>query len=228
MVLFGGDMQSIIKVTLYSFVRITILTALLAIGGIIYTWTTIYPDETETQVVQFFTLPYLKELVALCLLEIIGVVILFVKSGFKYIPQIKNNSNVDETLIFMKEFIGIGTSATIVSNRVSWLIKNESLLKILNQKIEDGIKLEIITPSEVSHQIKSSIVGAIFIVTNENLPPEARFTLINGDRTGCEKLAIAKGVHPEHEITIFDHNSGPQIIAMAKDIIFKSKELAKK
>lgn len=218
--------QSIIKITLYFFLGITVFTALLAIGGIIYTWTTIYSD--ENQVVQFFNLPYLKELVTLCLIEIIGISILFVKKGFKYIPQIKNNSKVDETLAFMQEFVGMGTSATIVSNRVSWLIKNENLLKILNQKIEDGIKLEIITPSEVSHQIKSSLAGAIFIVTNEKLPPEGRFTLINGDRTGCEKLAIAKGVHPEHEITIFDHNSGPQIIAMAKDIICKSKELARK
>ncbi len=49
---------------------------------------------------------------------------------------------------------------------------------------------------------------------------------MNGDRSGAEKLAIARGVHPEHEITIFDSNSGPQIIAMAKDIIRKSRALA--
>lgn len=219
-------MQSIIKITLYFFLGITVLTALLAISGIIYTWTTIYSDENN--VVQFFNLPYLKELVTLCLIEIIGISILFVKKGFKYIPQIKNNSKVDETLEFMQEFVGMGTSATIVSNRVSWLISNNELLRTLNNKIEQGINLEIITPNEVSDQIKNSLVGAKFIVTNEKLPPEARFTLINGDRTGCEKLAIAKGIHPDHEITIFDHNSGPQIIAMAKDIISKSRELAKK
>ncbi len=68
--------------------------------------------------------------------------------------------------------------------------------------------------------------GASFIVTNENTLPEARFTLVNGDRSGAEKLAIARGVHPDHVITIFDNNSGPQIIAMAKDIIRKSKKLS--
>ena len=64
-------MQSIIKMTLYFFLGITVFTALLAISGIIYTWTTIYSD--ENQVVQFFNLPYLKELVTLCLVEIIGI-----------------------------------------------------------------------------------------------------------------------------------------------------------
>jgi hypothetical protein len=66
----------------------------------------------------------------------------------------------------------------------------------------------------------------IFYTTGEDSPPEARFTLVNGHRSGAEKLAIARGGHPEHEITIFDNNSGPQIIAMAKDIIRKSKALA--
>jgi len=41
-------------------------------------------------------------------------------------------------------------------------------------------------------------------------------------------LAIARGSHPDHEITIFDNNSGPQIVAMAKDIIRKSKALSEK
>ena len=65
-----------------------------------------------------------------------------------------------------------------------------------------------------------------FYVTKEKNPPESRFTLVDGHRSGAERLAIARGGHPEHEITTFDNNSGPQIIAMAKDIIRKSKELA--
>ena len=74
--------------------------------------------------------------------------------------------------------------------------------------------------------LREKLNGASFIVTKESVSPEARFTLVNGDRSGAEKLAIARGVHPDHEITIFDNNSGPQIIAMAKDIIRKSKELS--
>ena len=42
---------------------------------------------------------------------------------------------------------------------------------------------------------------------------------------GGETLAIARGTHPAHEITVFDANAGPQMIAMAKDIIRKCKEV---
>ena len=125
----------------------------------------------------------------------------------------------------MEKFISTGTSASIVSNRVSWLASDQELIKILQSKIESGIRIEIITPNEVTEELKKNLLGASFIVTNEEHVPEARFTLVNGDRNGAEKLAIARGVHPEHEITIFDSNSGPQIIAMAKDIIRKSRAL---
>ena len=126
----------------------------------------------------------------------------------------------------MEDFISTGTSATVVSNRVSWLSGNQNLINILQKKIESGTRIDIITPSEVSQTLKENLNGASFIVTGEDISPDARFTLVNGDRCGAEKLAIARGVHPDHEITIFDNNSGPQIIAMAKDIIRKSRELS--
>lgn len=105
-------------------------------------------------------------------------------------------------------------------------MSDDKLISILQSKIEKGTRIEIITPNEVPEALRKKLNGASFIVTKENVSPEARFTLVNGDRSGAEKLAIARGVHPDHEITIFDNNSGPQIIAMAKDIIRKSKELA--
>jgi hypothetical protein len=125
----------------------------------------------------------------------------------------------------MESFISTGTSATVVSNRVSCLAGDDKLISILQSKIEKGTRIEIITPNEVPEVLREKLNGASFIVTREKVSPEARFTLVNGDRSGAEKLAIARGVHPDHEITIFDNNSGPQIIAMAKDIIRKSKEL---
>jgi hypothetical protein len=50
--------------------------------------------------------------------------------------------------------------------------------------------------------------------------------LVNAGRSGAERLAIARGTHPNHEITIFDNSSGPQIIALAKDIIRRTKALS--
>ena len=128
----------------------------------------------------------------------------------------------------IKKFINSGSSVTVVSNRVAWLKKSEPIKKAITEMAQNGTLLEIITPNEVEQDIKQPLekVGVNFYVTNDAIPPEARFTLVDGHRSGAERLAIARGGHPEHEITIFDNNSGPQIIAMAKDIIRKSKELA--
>ena len=209
-------MQKLIKVIIYVFLLITSLTAILSLSGIAYIW--FVSDKGD--------LLYLKWLIGSVLLEIISIVIILSKKGLKYLPDVKVNKNSNETLKFMEEFITLGTTATIVSNRVSWLSSSENLIQILTGKIDQGLRIEIITKEIVSQDVKDKLKGAYFYETNDTVAPEARFTLVNGDRAGAEKLAIAKGVHPEHEITVFDYNTGPQIIAMAKDIIRKSKELS--
>ncbi|WP_347990122.1 hypothetical protein [Methylomonas sp. AM2-LC] len=209
-------MQSLVKHTLYLFLWITGLTAAMTLAGIGYVW--FFPDAKE--------LPHLEWLIGSVIVEIITVILMLAKKGMKYLPDTQTDKVPKDTLKFMQDFISTGTSATVVSNRVSWLAGNDNLISILRSKIENGTRIEIITPREVSEALKENLNGASFIVTNESTSPEARFTLVNGDRSGAEKLAIARGVHPDHEITIFDNDSGPQIIAMAKDIIRKSKELA--
>ena len=209
-------MQNLVKRTLYLFVLITGITALIALFGIAYIW--FFSDKES--------LPHLDKIIVSVIIEIGVVVLMLAKKGLKYLPETQTDKNPDVTLKFMEKFISTGTSATVVSNRVSWLECNESLIKVLQDKITSGTRIEIITPQDVSDNLKSKLTGASFIVTKENISPEARFTLVNGERSGAEKLAIARGVHPDHEITIFDNNSGPQIIAMAKDIIRKSKELS--
>lgn len=209
-------MQSLIKNTLYVFLWITGGTALLVFIGLGYIWF-INPGSD---------LPYLSWLAALIIPEVVGIVLLVARKGLKYLPEVQTDKTSDQTLKFMEEFISAGSSATIVSNRVSWLTGQTALVRLLKQKIDSGLRIEIITPQPVRNDIRDALAGASFIVTNDDLPPEARFTLINGDRSGAELLAIARGAHPNHEITIFDNNSGPQIIAMAKDVIRKSKVLA--
>ena len=209
-------MQKLVKHILYLFLIITAITALVTLTGIVFIWFFSPQDE----------LPHLNVLITALIIEVISVIVMLAKKGLKYLPDTQIDKEPKDTLKFMQNFISTGTSATVVSNRVSWLANNEDLISILQSKADSGTKIEIITPKEISQTLKDSLRGATFIVTNEALSPEARFTLINGDRTGSEKLAIAKGIHPDHEITIFDNNSGPQIIAMAKDIIRKSKELS--
>ena len=207
-------MQCLIKYIVYTFLIITIFTALLTLGGIIMVW-----------IDSSLSLPYLETLVVTLLIEAISCVFMFARKGLGYLPQVVTNKTKEQTIKFLEDFISSGSSASIYSSRVSWLIGNKPLQEILNKKIEEGLKVEIITSNEINEEIKVNLPKASFFVTRELVSPSTRFTLINGERSGAERLAIAKGSHPNHEITIFDTNSGPQIIGMAKDLIRKSKAL---
>lgn len=215
-------MQSVIKHVVYVFLGIFILTAIVSLGALVWLWLS---GTGETPITD---LPYLKWLLGAVIAEVAGVVVLIAKKGLKYLPEVELNKTEEETLKFMKRFIDSGSSVTIVSNRIAWLRKSEPIKSAITEMAQNGTSLEIITPSEVADDIRDALIkaGVKFYVTGENLPPEARFTLVNGHRSGAEKLAIARGGHPDHEITIFDNNSGPQIVAMAKDIIRKSKALS--
>ena len=215
-------MQKIIKHAIYLFLVIFGMTAFVSIGALVFLWSQLSVEGGIKD------LPHLGWLLTTVIAEVVGVVILFVKKGMKYLPEVEINKKEEETLEFMRKFINSGSSVTVVSNRVAWLRKSEPIKNAITEMARNGTLLEIITPSEVDPDIKTTLeeAGVKFYVTNEQSPPEARFTLVDGHRSGAEKLAIARGGHPEHEITIFDNNSGPQIIAMAKDIVRKSKGLS--
>lgn len=215
-------MQKILRHAIYLFLTIFGITAFVSIGALVYLWS---QSSTEQGIK---ALPYLGWLLTIVIAEVVGVVILFAKKGMKYLPEVEINKEEKETLEFMRNFISSGSSVTVVSNRVAWLSKSEPIKNAITDMARNGTRLEIITPSEVDADIKTPLLdaGVKFYVTKEQTPPESRFTLVDGHRSGAERLAIARGGHPEHEITTFDNNSGPQIIAMAKDIIRKSKELA--
>ena len=193
----------------------TAATITLTLMGIAYIWF-INPTVTD--------LPFLKTLIGSVVLESIALALLYAKRGMKYLPTIRTNKTKADTVNFMIEFIGSGSSATIVSNRLSWVVEEPNTIEKLRELTEKNLRLEIITPQEPDPVLRDNLPNATFVVTGKKGAPEARFTLVNGDRAGSEKLAIARGIHPNHEITEFDTNSGPQMIAMAKDIISSSRE----
>lgn len=209
-------MQAIIHRYLNMFLYVVAATSALTIGGVIYVWF-VSPERT---------LPYLGWLLTISVGEIIGIALAFVKTGIKYLPKVYKNKTDKETAEFMADFIRSGTSVTIVSNRLGWAIGAPNFISVVEEKASQGTSFEFITAKPVARDLEARLraAGATLIVTNEQQPPEARFTIINAHRSGAERLAIARGTHPEHEITVFDNDSGPQMIGMAKDIIRKSKE----
>ena len=215
-------MLSVIRPSYYAFLGVFILTALLTIATLAKLWW-IDPPGTAAQ-----SYPFLWALISALILEPVALLIAFVRVGSKYMPRVEIHKKSEETFEFMCDYIKNGTSVTIVSNRLSLLTQSHDFLKEVLKEAKGGKHFEFITssqlPSLLETQLKS--VGVSLYVIEESERPEARFTLINSGRAGAERLAIAKGTHPEHEITIFDNDSGPHMIAMAKDIIRKSKNLA--
>jgi hypothetical protein len=211
-------MMIILRWVLVLFLCIFALTALLTIVGLIYLWF-INPEAK---------MPYLQWLLGIVIAEVVGTIVIWAKKGVQYLPDIKVNPNSAATNQFMKEFIVHGSSVTIVSNRCAWLIGAMEVQQTIIEKSRLGTYFEIITsqPVDATLQRKLNSAGVRFFVTNDHVAPEARFTLVNAGRSGAERLAIARGTHPNHEITIFDNSSGPQIIALAKDIIRRTKALS--
>src|SRR5262249_7627333 len=123
-------------------------------------------------------------------------------------------------LHLMSELISRASSAAIVSNRASWLQRSSEFVEALSARARAGGNIEIFTRVPVDQALASQLAatGVQLHTAASSEPPKARFTLINADRSGAEQLAIATGVHPEHEVLVFDSRSGPQIIALAKDI----------
>jgi len=211
-------MQRLLQRTIYVFLAIFAATAALTLAGLGSLW--FRPSSTGA-------LPYLGSLISALVIEVIGVIVVFAKRGMRYLPEVQKNRTVAETDSFMKDLIAHGSSVTIVSNRLAWLIDAREVQEEMIRRVKSGAKFEIITSRPVVSPLREELAahGVEFIVVGLDHVPEARFTLINADRCGAERLAIAKGTHPNHEITIFDADSGPQIIGMAKDIVRKSKAL---
>jgi hypothetical protein len=211
-------MQKLIRTVVATLLVIFCATALLTLTGVGYLW---FGDKQTSD------LPYLGMLMTALVVEAVGVVIGFAKRGFGYLPVVKVNRTAAETHQFMKEFIAHGSSVTIVSNRLAWLQDAEEVQDAIIQRANAGVRFEIITSLSVEPGLRERLeaAGVEFLVIGKEHTPEARFTLINANRSGAERLAIAKGTHPDHEITIFDSNSGPQIIGLAKDIVSRSRAI---
>ena len=217
-------MQKAVKITYYVILWVFGASAALCLSGVVYIWFC----QTPGAVAKITDLPYLSLLFSSLIVEAIGVVFLFVRRGMKYLPETETNKDELQTFRFMCDYVRRGTTVTIVSNRLSLLTQSTEFFQEVYDGAKNGKRFEVITPKSVDRKVRTPLeaAGVIFIVTNESSPPEARFTLVNADRAGGECLAIARGTHPDHEITIFDSNSGPHMVAMAKDIIRKSKLLA--
>lgn len=209
------------------FIIVFTSAAILGIAGIASIWgCNLFYDYHGTKITE---LPYLDWLFAFVIAEIVAIVFMIAKRGSRYFPIVEEYKSDEAIINFMIGFIRQGSSVTIVSNRAAWLVNNEDLIETINNKIKAGTKFDLIVKriDNAEHRQNLIDIGVKLYIISDDSSPESRFTLINGDRRSAERLAIAKGSPPEHEITIFDSNSGPQMIGLARDLIRQYKKSAK-
>lgn len=173
-------------------------------------------------------MPYLGWLLSLVIAEVVGTIFVLARQGVRYLPEVQSYDSAAKTAQFMEEFIAHGSTVTLVSNRLAWLRDAPTVQAKMVSLAEKGTRFEIFTAQSVDPALRRKLqaAGIRFFLSEDGAVPEARFTLVNADRSGAEKLAIARGTHPNHEITTFDSSSGPQIIGLAKDIVRRARRLA--
>jgi len=135
------------------------------------------------------------------------------------LPDVQINQTKAQTYKFMKDFISqASSSVAIVSNSLRWL-EDENAKDVIAAINEKGSSVEIITPKPLSSILQEKLSKASLIVTGSDLPPMARFTLINANSPANMQLAISLDAHPNHQIVVYDNSSGAHIISLASDLV---------
>ena len=137
-------MQTLVKTTLWVLIVMLALSGVLALGGVLYLWLH-EPTSPDSK----WDLPYLGWLLSLTIAEMVAIALLVARKGLGYLPATETSKTSGETEEFMSRFLGSGSSATVVSNRLSWLTSSPALKQRIIELASSGTLIEIITPSAI-------------------------------------------------------------------------------
>ena len=154
-------MQLLVKTTLWILIVMLALSGLLVLSGVVYLWT----SSTESQ----RDLPYLGWLLALTIAEMVAIALMVARKGLTYLPATETSRQLADTERFMSSFLGSGSNATIVSNRLSWLTSSAPLQDRLGQLARAGVLIEVITPGRLATAVCEPLeaAGVRFFATGE-------------------------------------------------------------
>jgi uncharacterized SAM-binding protein YcdF (DUF218 family) len=137
-------MLTLLRWVLRLFLIVFGLTALLTLSGVVYLWF-INPQAQ---------MPYLRWLLSLTIAEVAGTIVVLGKRGINYLPEVRNDRDRNATFEFMKEFISHGSSVTIVSNRIAWLLDAHQVQDSMIELARTGTQFEVITARAVDNKLK--------------------------------------------------------------------------
>jgi hypothetical protein len=172
------------------------------------------------------TFPFLNYLVITCLGQIVLVVIGFAKKGMSFYPKTVIAKSEVDALKLMARMIANSSHATIYSNRAAYLSEQAWFVDTLINAASRRTRIHLLVRDPgVDQQILTRLrdAGVEIVLTQGDNAPWARFTLVDEHRSSAESLAIARGTYPSHEITVFDHDSGPQVISLAKEVLAQAR-----
>lgn len=120
---------------------------------------------------------------------------------------------------YMKDLICSGSTLDIVSNRLRWVSEDEEVRKTILERAQvSSITIYIPRKNEISKILEDGNVN-VNIVKSLGDAPNARFTLVDGNRPGGAMLAIGFGRIPKYKIQEFTEVNYPHVIALARDYV---------
>ena len=137
--------------------------------------------------------------------------------------KVRESIHKDDASIngFMRQFIGQGSTVDIVSHRLAWAERDPAMATFLHEQVTgSGVAMSIYVADDTSQPVVDlQHVGVNVFRHPPGMESYPRFTLLNRDRPGGGRLAIANGAVPDHGISVFEEKHHPQVIALAKALL---------
>jgi len=158
--------------------------------------------------------PYKGTLWSICIVQVLGLVLAWARGG----RLEKHFSNPIEVNKYLLTFIQGGSDIVIFSNTFAWL--DDKIEHILRQKSSAGHSVVLYAPqlNEKLNRLQGTGI-AVRVYKSLNLVPRVRFTLLDRNRAGSERLAVGQGDPSDFRVSQFRASHDPQVVAMASMIV---------
>lgn len=208
------SLKSIVYWALIACITIAVLCAIITLSGVVRLWFFV------PQADQKDGLPYLGWLLSTFVGSVLAILFSASRRALRDLPDRVVHKTRKETTDYLLKFIAEGSSAIIYTNKGGWLYEDGSK-EAIDKLLLDGVSVTVIATPLHAERLKAKYAGTSLVVVErkETNEPKVRFTLLNSNRIGGERLAIADGCHPEHGITVYSSSNGINVITMAKELI---------
>ncbi len=127
-------------------------------------------------------------------------------------PEITLCTSEADIKKFMRNFISAGSTAHIASFGLSWVRADNTMKEFLTQYVREGKHMTILAagPTELTRDLDAQ--GITMLLYPKDVEDVPRFTIINMNRRGAERVAVAREGLPNHWIDIYSVKHHPQVI----------------